>query len=80
MGFLQRCDFNKTDAGHGQNSCVCPADFRTYHKDCISSLLVVTLYIFFCVFYLQGITVKIDENYNLRIARVLAGSVIDKQG
>lgn len=27
-----------------------------------------------------GITVKIDENYNLRIARVLAGSVIDKQG
>lgn len=27
-----------------------------------------------------GITVKIDENFNLRIARVLAGSVIDKQG
>lgn len=27
-----------------------------------------------------GITVKIDENFNLRIARVMAGSVIDKQG
>ncbi|CAG2217792.1 unnamed protein product [Mytilus edulis] len=30
--------------------------------------------------HIGGITVKIDENFNLRIARVLAGSVIDKQG
>ena len=33
-----------------------------------------------CTLNFQGITVKIDERAELVIARILAGSMIDKQG